>query len=115
MKPLAAANVNVRLPWFSEAPPWREAVSCSSSGVSLGWVEGWSSGRAVEAEETRQRYSVTSKLLNPHVPTGAESFLRRRSYLTEGGGLGARGLGAGGHHRRDLRLELGNLVFIQEE
>lgn len=38
------------LPSFSAAPPWQEEASCLSSVVSLEWVEGWSSGQAVEAE-----------------------------------------------------------------
>lgn len=35
---------------FFAAPPWQGEVSCSSSGASPGWEEGWSSGQAVEAK-----------------------------------------------------------------
>lgn len=93
---------------FSAAPPWREGASCLSSGASPGWEEGWSSGQAVEAE-TQARVS------DPQTQRRERRRARGGAYLSQRRGLGARGLGAGGHHAGDLRLQLGDLVLAEEE
>lgn len=100
----------MRLQSSSAAPPWLEAASCSSFEVSPGLAEGWSSNRAVGARD-KSGGEVAAALTSQRGKLNV-SEARCEPHLSQGGGLGAWGLGAGRHHVGDLRLEFGNLVLV---